>query len=477
MIILLSTGIELILSLFFIGLGVTALFFLIRGVLKGFKEVGLEKFFLFDGITPFKAFEKKVKREIKNSPKDNVFSLIELQIDNFSNIESNLNAQKLRDVLEQLVRRISNHMPFETTMTVFKKGGFYLYVEGYNLDEVMNFNYDLMQTLRESYLVGKKATINIPVSIAVAFFPFHGDTLNKLYKSLDILMKEIVKDGGGAVRTNQIDESLTQVDFLDYFHQIKEGIENNQFEYYYQPAINVLNDQVFSLRAYIRWNHPELGVLPANKFIKILDNSGDIYKVALHGLSIIVSQYEELKTLCNNKDLMILSFLGDKELSNPNIIKDFTGIVKKAGVNPTNIVFEIEEANLLKNDEDEITKNIQALKKLGFKVVADAFGLTPFDLEKMGPTMLDMIKLNRLFLEETDIESRNVYIKMIVNFTEKHNLPILVEQIETKEEAEIFKTLGITNIQGYLYTDALPMNEIGLWYRRFESGNGTQVSE
>lgn len=470
MIYALSSGLEAILVVIVISIVIALLALLIRGVIKGFKKAGLEKYLLFDGVFSANSFKKLLKKEIKQSKKENTFSLIYLQVDKFTNLEASLNPQVLRQVLEELVKRIQNNMPYEMAMAVFKKGGFYFYLEeGFAFDEVMRYCYDLINVLRDDYLVGKKSTINVEVSLAVSFFPFHGDTINKLYRSLDLLMKEIVYDGGDTVRANALDEKMTQREYLDYFQQIKMGILNKEFEFYYQPSVNIVTNEVFSLRAYIRWNHPELGVLPAHKFIKVLEQSGDIYPIALHGLEIIIKEMHYLKKAFNNENLYVLNYLGNKELSNPNIIKDCTSILRKNGANPKNIIFEISEANLLKKDDDIITKNINALKRLGFKIAADTFGLTPFDLEKMGPTKLDLLKLNRLFLEETDLEARNVYIKMIVDFAKRNNLFVLAEQIENKKESEIFKELAITNQQGYYYAKALALNEVELWYQTYSA--------
>lgn len=470
MIYALSPGLEVIFTFIIIGIFITLLFFLIKGVLRGFKDVNLEKYLLFDGLISFSSFNKALKKVIKESKDNKSFSLVFLQIDNFSNLETNLNQQLLREVLEEFVKRVLNNLPYGIVISAFKKGGFYIYFdENSSFDEVMRYNYDLKNALKEEYQVSKKSTIKVPASIATSFYPFHGDNVSKLYRSLDLLMKSIVYDGGDAVRSNALDEKMSQGEYLDYFQQIKAGIKNKEFEFYYQPAINILNNSIYSLRAYIRWNHPELGVLPAHKFIKVLDESGDIYQIAIHGLEMIYKDINYLKKTLNNKDLIVLNFLGDKELSNPNILKDFTSITRRSGISPENIVFEIDEANLLKDKEDNISKNIISLKRLGFKFAVDTFGLTPFDLERIGPSKIDILKLNRLFLEETDEEARNVYIKMLVDFAKKNNLNILAEQIETEVEQTLFKNLKITNQQGYLYSKALALNEVELWYQTFKT--------
>ena len=461
--ILLSTGLQIAIFIVAIIALIVLLFFLGRSAFRGFKEMSQEKYLLFEGILPYKAFQRFLKGKIDNASLSTGFTVLYVSVDKLYNLENSLNQNIMRKILESLLSRIKKHYNNEATIGSYHKGVFLVYLDDeYQYSESMSLAYELMNKMREPYLISQKAELNVSVSIAVAFYPLHSNHASIIIKKLEEVAEGIKKDGGNSVRSCGTSDIFSS-EYLDYYSQIKQGISENQFEFYYQPIIKTTHNKVEALAAFIRWNHPELGVLEANKFIHILEQSGDIYWVSIHGLEMICKNYDLLTNITKNDNLHISLIIGNQELGNSNLLKDFKSIIKKYKMDPSKIVLEVTESALIAHEEDPLRVVVKKLKEIGFKIKADVYGISPHELKGLTKDKIDVFKLGRSFIQETDDELSRAYLHMVVDVAKTNNIRLVATQIENEEKFTIYQAAGVECMQGHYFQKPLSVVELKEW--------------
>lgn len=442
--------------------------YLLKGVIKDLREHNLDKYLTFSDVIPKSAFMKIVNRNIQDSPNVKTFSLVYVAVDRISDLESSLNQKIIMSIFQKMVETIRETFANTTIVSAVEKGGFYLFIsEEYEYDEVMQTVYELYDKFTKPFDITSQTSIVVNISIAVAFYPIHGESSKELDKVLHTIMRDIRDGGGSAVRTLQSDSGLTSNEYLDYYHELKKAIAEKQFEFHYQPTVDVENNKVVQLSLYLRWNQPKLGVLAAAKFTKILEQSGNIYYVGLHGLEMMCEQYKYLSEKFENDDLHLKLIISGREFSNKNLVKDFTKILRKYKTKPTHFVLDVPVSVLLEEREPEISSKIEQLKKLGFKIATDIYAVNLFDLEKIIDAKADILTLSRSFLERQDRQAFDLYLEFLKEKMANNQVIIIGEQVETEKERDFYVNNNIHIIQGNLIGKPMPIGDIENWMDRF----------
>ncbi len=452
--------------------------FLLRGAIIDIRDHNLQKYLTFSDVIPRTAFLRLVKKNMERSQHVPTFSIVYIAVDRMHDLESSLNQKIIINIFQTMIEKIRETFSSETVIGAIQKGEFYLYVsDEYDYDEVMQTTYALFEKLSKPFEISSQTNILVNISMAVAFYPIHGESTGEMIKVLNTIMRDIRNSGGASVRTLQSDTSnVTKSDYLDYYYELKVAIAENQFEFYYQPAVDYNTNKVVSLSLFLRWNQPRVGVLPAAKFTKILEQSGNIYFVGLHGLELMCQHYKFLAEKFENDDLMLKLIVSGREFSNKNLVKDFSKILKKYNADPSKFILDVQISELLLDPKDPISVRIGQLKNLGFKIATDVYAVNLFDLEKIVGSKADILRLPRSFLERQDNHACDLYFNFFKEKMVTDHVTIVGEQVEDESEREYYQKNNINIIQGNLIGKPMPITQIENWMNDF-TGRSSVVEE
>lgn len=445
--------------------------FLLRGAIIDIRDHNLQKYLTFSDVIPRTAFLRLVKKNMERSQHVPTFSIVYIAVDRMHDLESSLNQKIIINIFQTMIEKIRETFSSETVIGAIQKGEFYLYVsDEYDYDEVMQTTYALFEKLSKPFEISSQTNILVNISMAVAFYPIHGESTGEMIKVLNTIMRDIRNSGGASVRTLQSDTSnVTKSDYLDYYYELKVAIAENQFEFYYQPAVDFKTNQIVQLSLYLRWNQPKFGVLPASRFYRILEQSGNVYFIGLHGLEMMCQQYDILKEKFENQDLLLKLIISGREFFNKNLVKDFTKILKRYDVDPTHFVLDVPVSILLLDPKDPISSRVDQLKKLGFKFATDIYAVNFFDLEKVIHTKADILTLPRTFLEKQENHAIDVYFEFFNEKRKTLDFMIIGEQVETEGEKRFYQKQDINIIQGNLIAKPMSIEKVGEWMDAFTS--------
>ncbi|MBR4237283.1 GGDEF domain-containing protein [bacterium] len=285
--------------------------------------------------------------------------------------------------------------------------------------------------------------------LGMSFYPTQAITSADLIAKADLALYMNVKTPNRrySVYSSTFDE--TEKENLVYYNEVKSAIKNKEFTLYYQPIADYKNQNIVGYEALIRWQHPTLGVLSPNKFLSVLENSGDILWVGKWGISSICEFYNANPDIFNKQNVFFSINLSIKQLLNETIVSDFSSILHRFHV-PTNVIMlEIEEYALYEKFQT-ISTVIKEFVKKGFKIAIDHFGLDSKNIMKLQEYDFSMVKLSSsdvLEISDSFVEKK-MYDVLLDTCAEK-NIKICSLRIEDRATVDKLMEAKVDYYQGY----------------------------
>lgn len=298
---------------------------------------------------------------------------------------------------------------------------------------------------------GQEYTLS--ASIGVALYPDHGESPEELFKHADIALYNVKGQGKNAFMVfDQLmkDKSLEQR-LLE--NALRQGIKEQQFYLEYQPKINLSTNELIGMEALVRWNHPELGIIPPGKFIPMAEETGLIVP-----LGEWILKESCLQTISwQNKGyppLIVSVNVSVRQLEDRNFVEKLKAILQETGLDPRWLEIEITES-VLANVKSTISI-LKEIQKLGIHISIDDFGTGYSSLSYIKELPIDTLKIDQSFVKDIhkDKESKEI-VKTIINLAHSIGLNVIAEGIELKEHVDELNKDGNILGQGYFYSRPL----------------------
>lgn len=236
------------------------------------------------------------------------------------------------------------------------------------------------------------------------------------------------------------------------------GIENNEFEVYYQPIINTKDSKILLAEALVRWISPTLGFVRPDIFIPLLEQNGFISKLDYY-VREKVCQYFRNKIDFGMVVRPISVNISKVELENPTFINDLIAQVDSYSIPRELLRLEITESSIM-NNFDLFNSLLTKLKNEGFYLEMDDFGSGYSSLAAFSDFTFDLIKLDMRFFMGKEIIKKQSIVKHLANLAKEVGIEVIAEGVETKQQVDFLDGIGINQIQGYYYSKPLPQVEL-----------------
>lgn len=295
----------------------------------------------------------------------------------------------------------------------------------------------------------------ITLSIGVSYYPSDGDDCDTLIKHADMAMYAAKKAG----RNNFSEyESCLEKDMLSkitMYEEIKNAIQEEQFQLYYQPKHSVKDENIVGAEALIRWKHPEKGFISPGEFIPLAEDTDLIIPLGNWVIRKAFRQYKEWNTI-SPIDFHLSINISPKQFIDDNFIPFLLRSVEEFSVSPEKIDLEITESLAIENTELTLEK-INQLKKIGFKITMDDFGTGYTSLTYLSKFPLDRIKIDQSFIRDiTSNKNHAAIVQSLVSVAKNLDIKVTAEGVETKEQLLYLQEWDCDEIQGYYYSKPIP---------------------
>jgi len=241
---------------------------------------------------------------------------------------------------------------------------------------------------------------------------------------------------------------------------LRRAIERQEFQAYYQPIVDLASGRLIGFEALVRWLHPERGLVSPVEFIPVAEETGMIVPIGQWVLREACRQTQAWNEEFHDRPPLTVSVnLSPKQLLHRNLVGEVRAILEETGFDPTLLKLEITESAVLENTADALTL-LNELKAMQIKLCLDDFGTGYSSLSYLHQLPIDILKIDRTFVNKLDENSRNgTFVETIINLSHSLNLQVISEGVETQEQAEAIRRMGSEYGQGYLYSRPVAGNE------------------
>lgn len=328
-----------------------------------------------------------------------------------------------------------------------------IFSDGANDAELRSRGLALCLALRASYELGQGSG-QAGASLGFASFPDGAKTAEELYECADYALYRVKTEAAGTAEifTAAHSGNRRKLSLIEQRLRAPDIAEELSVEF--QPIIDLETGAVVAAEALARWEHPELGNVPPDIFIRAAERSGTICSIT----QILFAK--ALKSRASWPEGVTLSFnLSVHDLVTPNASAKLLEIAKSCVVPPKALQFEITETALLK-DFEKARRSIEALKAAGYTIALDDFGCGYSSLQYLHSLPIDRIKVDRSFTSGLVAggAGRNI-IATIVDLSHSLGMDCVIEGVELWEQCDLIGRMGCRFAQGHYFSKALPAQQ------------------
>lgn len=301
-----------------------------------------------------------------------------------------------------------------------------------------------------------KSTIDIIVDCGVYYIDNSNLDVQTMCDRAQIAISTIKNNYTKRIAYYESTMSSEILDEQEIVGEMRAAVDEKQLEIYYQPKVNLKTLEITGAEALVRWNHPTRGFIVPDTFIPIFERNGFITTMDKFVWEETCITIKELRDN-NIKDLPISINVSRNDMYMHNIDVYLEELVKKYDLSSECLPLEITETSYTENTE-QLLGVIRKLKDKGFMIEMDDFGSGYSSLNMISTLTLDVLKLDMLFMRQFENNiSNDKIISFVVNLANWLGYTIIVEGIETREQAEYLAKLNCQYGQGYYFSK--PVNK------------------
>ena len=305
----------------------------------------------------------------------------------------------------------------------------------------------------------------VGASIGITIYPVDSDDPDGLVKNADSAMYHAKAQGRNNFQFYSAELTARAQSRLDTETSLRRALERREFLLYYQPKFSLETGGMTGVEALIRWQHPELGMVPPRDFIGIAEESGLILPI---GEWVLREACQQVKGWHDEGlgQVTLAVNLSTKQFRHHRLKETLVTILAETGFDPRYLEFEITESMLMESSA-AVSEVLADLKTLGISISVDDFGTGYSSLSYLKRFPIDALKIDRSFVRDIPADQDDAAIvRAIIAMSHSLRMRVIAEGVETKEQQQFLRTEGCDEIQGYLSGRPVPPEE--LW-RRLQS--------
>lgn len=295
----------------------------------------------------------------------------------------------------------------------------------------------------------------LSASIGIAIYPRQATNAAELLLKSDIAMYAKKRDGknGAQIFDNgMLDDSRRRAELESH---IETGLNEDWFEAYLQPVVNIDDRSIAGFEALMRLHHPQKGILPPGRIIEVAEETGSIIRIGNRIMEKAIADFARLSRIEGMQDTYLAINFSPLQFESELPLR-MAALLSRYEIAPRRIVVEITEAVLM-DDNPETRMVINEICHYGCRIALDDFGTGYSSLSYINRFPVDIIKIDQSFIRAindtaSDVSAKSrMLVESITTLSHKMNCTVIAEGVETEEECATLRTMGIDYGQGYLF--------------------------
>jgi diguanylate cyclase (GGDEF)-like protein len=400
-------------------------------------------------------FRERLLQELKGTERGKQFALLYIDVDEFKEINDSLGHPVGDEFLKALAQRLKGcvrEMDF-----IARLGG----------DEFAIIQTSVSGSVDVEELVTRvHAAIRSPfqcaghqlssdASIGVAVAPADGSEIDQLIKNADLAMYDAKSSGRRTFRFFEPRMDAKAKARRELAIDLREAIRTSGFQLHYQPIVNIRDNKISACEALLRWKHPEKGMISPTDFVPIAEDTGMITEI---GEWVLMTACMEAAGW--PEQINVAVNVSPVQFKSQTLALRVMQALAASGLSADRLELEITEAVLIRDGEAALAV-LHQLRAIGVRIALDDFGTGFSSLSYLQRFPFDKIKIDSSFV--ADLASpggSSPIVQAVVTIANARNMVTTAEGVETQQQLDLLRTLGCTEMQGWLFCAARPAPEL-----------------
>ncbi|WP_395407268.1 EAL domain-containing protein [Pseudoduganella sp. UC29_106] len=408
-------------------------------------------------------FHDRLQHAIQRTTRDNEqLALLFIDLDRFKNVNDTLGHHVGDELLKQVAQALSDKLREGDTLARLGGDEFIVLLENVDGQYGASLVAEKLVGMFEQPFMVAGHELFVTCSVGISLFPADASDLNMLIRNADVAMYQAKARGRNGYRFYAPSMTGEGVERLRLETFLRRSIEKEEVFLNYQPQVEIDTGRLIGVEALVRWNHPELGLVPPIRFIPLAEDTGFINQLGKWVL------YEACRQMVRWQEggLVVPKIavnLSAKQFERGSMVAMVRDILAETGLEPHRLQLEVTES-LIMNTGDALAF-INDLHAVGVSLAIDDFGTGYSSLAYLKQMPVQTLKIDRSFIKDisTDVNDEAIAIA-IIQLGKSMNLSVIAEGVETDEQAAFLLRHGCNQAQGYFYSrPVMPEDLLQRW--------------
>lgn len=380
-------------------------------------------------------------------------------IDRFKLINDTLGHESGDRLLIMIAERLKRLLHPDDTLCRFGGDVFtFILPDRESRHEAVTMSYRVLACLAEPfYLSGQPVTMT--GSIGIALHPHDGVDAETLQRNAETAMYDAKQGGKNCFRFYASEMNAQASELLRLDNSMPQSLLNSDFFLQYQPQLDLQHNTIIGVEALVRWRHPELGLIPPDRFISLAEENGFIIKLGEWVLRTACTQCAQWQQN-GHPPLRVAVNVSGRQFREPDFVDMVADALESSKLPPELLELELTESLLISN-EQQAQQKLQHLKQMGIYLAIDDFGTGYSSLAYLKHFPLDRLKVDRSFINDILNDPDDAAItEAIIAMAHSLKLKVIAEGVETREQLLFLEDRGCDEIQGYYISKPLSEHDL-----------------
>lgn len=377
-----------------------------------------------------------------------VLAVLILDLDHFKGINDTLG----HTIGDRLLKRVAERLTgcLRANDTVARLGGDEFAVLLSELKEPVDVTQvveKIMSELKKPSLIDDQELF-VSVSIGSSVYPSDGDDAETLLKNADSAVQRAKQLGRNNHQFYSPVMNATASRRLQLGNALRRAVEREEFFLTYQPQVDMESGRLEGVEALIRWKHPGWGVVHPVEFIPLAEETGLIFPIGEWVLRRACAQARAWQKAGLPK-IRVGVNLSNRQFNQEDLVEHITRVLAEEKLDPVYLELELTESCFMHNEEGALS-TLSALKGMGIQVAIDDFGTGYSSLRYLKRFPVDILKIDRSFVEDVPADAEDVgIVEAIIAMSKSLGLRVIAEGVETADQRDFLLSRGCSLMQGY----------------------------
>lgn len=403
------------------------------------------------GLMTASPFTRKAQKLFADAEKNTICAVTCSDINNFSYVNENFGFFKGNQVLSRLADTFRESTELCCRISADKFLTFDIFPDAETaLSTIAKWNMNFNRELKSHYPVS-----DLRLSTGICLMDSKYDDIHvgiERSNTMRKLIKNNRKHSYAVFTEEQNEQNKKELEIIGSIHK---AIANGEIEAFLQPKYSLSQNRIIGAEALARWRKPDGTLISPADFIPVLERVGYIVDVDFCIYEQILKCFARWKS--EGKELIPISVnFSRKHTGNPDFVNKIRDLAEKYNVDKSYIEIEITESSVSDNNQIMLG-HLHELQHIGFKVDMDDFGTGYSSLDLLIDAPIDIVKIDKCFIDKVGSEKGRLYIKQIADLVTASSKDIIFEGVETQTQADFLLQSGYSKIQGYFFGGPVPI--------------------